>query len=64
MTRKVTVEEMLLAQKVDATALEQAIRQAISGWDVLVASRVLSSILVEEARKLHGVQMKVLIEPK
>ena len=64
MTRTVTMEEMLQASEVDATALEAAIREKLAEVGALVGLRVLSEILVAEARKLHGVTMKIVIEPE
>lgn len=60
----VKVEDMLLAHDVDATDLKDAIQDVFADVDILVAIRVLSEMIVEMARQLHGVQMKVVIEPK
>lgn len=60
----VKVEDMLLARDVDATDLKDAIQDIFADVDILVAIRVLSEMIIEMARQLHGVQMELVIEPK
>lgn len=60
----VTVEAMLRSHEIDTTDLQAAIEDVLADVDILVALRVLSEMSVQMARQLHGVEMKVIVEPK
>jgi len=60
----VTVEDVLRAGGVDVSSLQRAIEEILADVDILIAIRVLSAMSAEMARQLHGVRMKVVIEPK
>ena len=60
----VTVEAMLRADETDTINLQAAISDVLADVDILVAVKVLSEMIVQMARQIHGVQMKVVFEPK